>query len=114
MEELDKQYEEAARTLGADPWTIFRRVIFPELRSPLITGFGLAFARGIGEYGSVVFIAGNMPYQTEIAPLMIMSKLEQYDYYSAAAIALVLLVLSFAILFGINLWQWRLNQIRGL
>lgn len=114
LEELDRQYEEAAKTLGADQWTIFRRVIFPELLSPLLTGFGLAFARGIGEYGSVVFIAGNMPYQTEIAPLMIMSKLEQYDYYSAAAIALVLLVLSFVILFGINLWQWRLNQVRGL
>lgn len=114
LEELDGQYEEAARLLGAGRWTIFRRVIFPELLSPLLTGFGLAFARGIGEYGSVVFIAGNMPYKTEIAPLMIMSKLEQYDYYSAAAIALIMLVLSFVILFGINVWQWRLNRIRGI
>jgi sulfate transport system permease protein len=79
-----------------------------------LTGFGLAFARGVGEYGSVVFIAGNTPMKTEIAPLMIMSKLEQYDYYGATAIALVLLILSFLILFSINLIQWRMSRLKGI
>ena len=114
LQDLDIQYEEAAMMLGASRWTTFRRVLFPEIVPPLLTGFGLAFARGVGEYGSVVFIAGNTPYKTEIAPLMIMSKLEQYDYYAATAIALVMLLLSFLILFGINLWQWRLSRAHGI
>ena len=95
LRDLDPQVEEAASLLGAGDWLTFRRVIFPELVSPLLTGFSLAFARGVGEYGSVVFIAGNLPYETEIAPLLIMAKLEQFDYQAAAAIALVLLLLSF-------------------
>ena len=110
LEELDGQYEEAAEMLGAGRLRTFFKVIFPELLSPLLTGFGLAFARGIGEYGSVVFIAGNMPMKTEIAPLLIMSKLEQYDYAGATAIALVMLLLSFVILFSINLIQVHTNK----
>ena len=114
LKELDPQLEEAANLFGAGSWTIFRRVIFPELLPPLLTGFALAFARGIGEYGSVVFIAGNMPYETEIAPLMIMTKLEQFDYQSAAAIAIVMMILSLAILLGIHGWQARqLRKIGG-
>lgn len=97
--------------LGAGSWLTFRRVIFPELVSPLLSGSALAFARGIGEYGSVVFIAGNLPYETEIAPLLIMAKLEQFDYQAAAAIALVLMILSFAILLSINGYQrYRANS----
>ena len=115
LKELDPQLEEAANLFGAGNWTIFRRVIFPELVEPLLTGFALAFARGIGEYGSVVFIAGNMPYETEIAPLMIMTKLEQFDYQSAAAIAIVMMVLSLTILLGIHGWQSRqLKRIGGV
>ena len=110
LEELDGQYEEAAEMLGAGKVRTFFKVIFPELLSPLLTGFALAFARGIGEYGSVVFIAGNMPMKTEIAPLLIMSKLEQYDYGGATAIALVMLILSFIILFSINLIQVYTNK----
>ena len=114
LRELDPQLEEAANLFGADNWTIFSKVIFPELVSPLLTGFALAFARGIGEYGSVVFIAGNMPYETEIAPLMIMTKLEQFDYQSAAAIAIVMMVLSLAILLGIHGYQsHQLKKIGG-
>ena len=114
LKELDPQLEEAANLFGAGNWTIFSRVIFPELVSPLLTGFALAFARGIGEYGSVVFIAGNMPYETEIAPLMIMTKLEQFDYQSAAAIAIVMMVLSLTILLGIHSYQSRqLKKIGG-
>ena len=105
LKELDPQLEEAAQLFGADNLTIFRRVILPELVSPLMTGFALAFSRGVGEYGSVVFIAGNMPFETEIAPLMIMTKLEQFDYQSAAAIAIVMMVLSLAILLSIHGWQ---------
>ena len=114
LKELDPQLEEAANLFGAGNWTIFSKVIFPELISPLLTGFALAFARGIGEYGSVVFIAGNMPYETEIAPLMIMTKLEQFDYQSAAAIAIVMMVLSLTILLGIHSYQSRqLKKIGG-
>lgn len=102
LEKLDRQYEEAAVMLGADRIYIFFRVILPELFPALLAGFGLAFARGIGEYGSVVFIAGNIPYKTQIAPLLIMMKLEQYKYADAAAIALVLLVLSFTLMLVIN------------
>ena len=112
LRDLDPQLEEAARLYGTSNWTTFRRIIFPELLSPLLTGFALAFSRGIGEYGSVVFIAGNMPYETEIAPLMIMTKLEQFDYQSAAAIAIVMMVLSLTILLGIHGYQsYRLKSI---
>lgn len=105
LKNLDPQLEEAANLFGAGNFTIFSKIIFPELFSPLLTGFALAFARGIGEYGSVVFIAGNMPYETEIAPLMIMTKLEQFDYQSAAAIAIVMMILSLTILLLIHGFQ---------
>ena len=110
LEELDQGVEEAAATMGSYRWRTFRRVIFPELLPPLLTGFALAFARGIGEYGSVVFISGNMPMKTEIAPLLIMTKLEQYDYAGATAIALVLLILSFALLLLINYIQMHTSR----
>jgi sulfate transport system permease protein len=113
LKELDPQLEEAANLFGAKNWTIFSKIIFPELVPPLLTGFALAFARGIGEYGSVVFIAGNMPYETEIAPLMIMTKLEQFDYQSAAAIAIVMMILSLTILLGIHSYQARLLKKIG-
>lgn len=102
LEKLDRQYEEAAMMLGANKLYTFFRVILPELFPALLAGFGLAFARGIGEYGSVVFIAGNIPYETQIAPLLIMTKLEQYKYADATAIALVLLLISFLLMFLIN------------
>jgi sulfate transport system permease protein len=98
LEKFDRQYEEAAHMLGSTPMYTFWRVIFPEIFPALLSGFTLAFARGIGEYGSVVFIAGNTPYETEIAPLMIMSELQEYDYVSATSIALVMLALAFVIL----------------
>ncbi|WP_284639723.1 sulfate ABC transporter permease subunit CysT [Paenibacillus silviterrae] len=110
IEELEKEVEEAAVSLGAGRWNTFRKVIFPELLPPLLTGFTLAFARAVGEYGSVVFISGNMPMKTEIAPLMIMTKLEQYDYTGATAIALVMLTISFLMLLVINYLQWRTNR----
>ncbi|MED4600768.1 sulfate ABC transporter permease subunit CysT [Paenibacillus validus] len=110
IEELEKDVEEAAVSLGAGRWRTFRSIIFPALFPALITGFTLAFARGVGEYGSVVFIAGNMPMKTEIAPLLIMTKLEQYNYAGATAIALVMLLISFVTLFVINLIQWRANR----
>ncbi|AEI41619.1 sulfate ABC transporter permease subunit CysT [Paenibacillus mucilaginosus] len=110
MEELDKEVEEAAVSLGAGRWRTFTKVIFPALFPSLLTGFTLAFARAVGEYGSVVFISGNMPMKTEIAPLLIMTKLEQYDYAGATAIALVMLVISFITLLIINLLQWRANR----
>ena len=114
LEDLDNQYEEAATMLGASRIRIFFKVIFPEIAAPLLTGFGLAFARGVGEYGSVVFIAGNIPMKTEIAPLLIMSKLEQYDYSGAAAIAIVMLCTSFLILFAINVIQLRNNKLKQI
>ena len=106
LEELDAESEEAAASLGANRWQTFWRVILPTVLPALLTGFALAFARAIGEYGSVVFIAGNMPMKTEISSLLIITKLEQYDYAGATAIAVVLLVASFAILLAINLLQW--------
>jgi sulfate/thiosulfate transport system permease protein len=112
LQSLDAAIEEAAASLGASRWQTFRRVIFPELRPALLTGFALAFARALGEYGSVIFIAGNMPMRTEIAPLLIMIKLEQFDYAGATAIALLLLLISFALLLGINLLQRRLGRLR--
>jgi sulfate/thiosulfate transport system permease protein len=105
LEELDPSIEEAAAVLGATRWTTFRRVILPALLPAVLTGFALAFARGVGEYGSVVFISGNMPMRTEIAPLLIVTKLEQYDYAGATAIACVMLMVSFAALLVINLLQ---------
>jgi sulfate transport system permease protein len=102
LEKTDPQYEEAAVMLGAGKTRIFFSVVFPEIFPALLTGFGLAFARALGEYGSVVFIAGNAPFKTEIAPLLIMSKLQQYDYGGATAIALVMLIASFLILLLIN------------
>lgn len=98
LEKIDLQYEEAAMILGASRKTIFWKVIFPEILPALISGFTLAFARSIGEYGSVVFIAGNTPYETEIAPLLIMSELQEFDYEAATSIALVMLVIAFIIL----------------
>lgn len=106
LEACSKEVEQAAASLGASPWRIFSRVIFPEILPAILTGSALAFARGLGEYGSVVFISGNMPYKTEIVPLLIMTKLEQFDYVSASAIAVVFLFISFAIVFSINLLQW--------
>ena len=105
LEKVDPSYEEAARALGAGSASIFWKVIFPELKPALFTGAGLAFGRCLGEYGSVVFIAGNKPYYTEITPLIIMSELQEYDYASATAIALVMLAASFLILFLVNLIQ---------
>jgi sulfate transport system permease protein len=105
LEELDKEVEQAAATLGASEWQTFARVIMPALWPALLTGFALAFARAVGEYGSVIFIAGNMPMKSEIAPLLIITKLEQYDYSGATAIAVVMLILSFALMLGINALQ---------
>ena len=111
LEKLDPLYEEAAGILGASRGQIFRKVILPELRPAIFTGFGLAFGRCLGEYGSVVFIAGNKPFETEITPLMIMSELQEYDYSSATAIALVMLAAAFLILFLVNLIQIRNAKI---
>jgi sulfate/thiosulfate transport system permease protein len=107
LEDLEPELEEAAATLGADRWQSFRRVILPAVLPALITGFALAFARAVGEYGSVIFIAGNMPMVSEIAPLLIITKLEQYDYAGATAIAAVMLLISFGLLLFINWLQWR-------
>ncbi|MEN9849082.1 MAG: hypothetical protein RL368_1822 [Pseudomonadota bacterium] len=106
LQDLERELEEAAASLGATRWQTFKCVIFPSIFPPLLTGFALAFARGLGEYGSVVFIAGNMPMISEITPLLIITKLEQYDYTGATAIAVVMLVVSFILLFLINLLQW--------
>ncbi|GIP28267.1 sulfate ABC transporter permease [Paenibacillus sp. J23TS9] len=107
LQDAERDAEEASATLGAGRFRTFRMVILPGLVPPLLTGFALAFARGIGEYGSVVFISGNMPMKTEIAPLLIMSKLEQYDYAGAAAVAVLLLLISFLMLLVINsLQRW--------
>jgi sulfate transport system permease protein len=105
IEELDAELEEAAACLGANRWQTFSRVIFPILLPSVLTGFALAFARAVGEYGSIIFIAGNMPMVSEITPLLIMTKLEQYDYAGATAIALVMLLASFLMLLAINLLQ---------
>ena len=107
LQDFDAAVEEAAASLGANRWQTIIRVMMPELLPALLTGFALAFARGLGEYGSVVFIAGNMPLRTEITPLLIMMKLEQFDYAGATAIALVFLGLSFTLLLGINILQWK-------
>ena len=113
LEELEPELEEAAASLGANRWQTVTRVILPELLPPLITGFALAFARALGEYGSVVFISGNMPMRTEITPLLIITKLEQYDYHGATALAVVMLVASFCLLLVINLLQkWSRRYYR--
>ena len=111
LEDLDPESEEASASLGATRWQTFRSVILPTLRPALITGFALAFARGVGEYGSVVFISGNMPYKTEIAPILIVARLEEFAYGEATAIAVVLLIISFAMLILINrLERWSLRH----
>jgi sulfate transport system permease protein len=107
LADLDAEVEEAAAVLGATRWQTFRRVILPTLVPPALTGFALAFARGLGEYGSVIFISSNMPYRTEIAPMLIFSRLEEYAYGEAAAIAVVLLVMSFVLLAVVNLLERR-------
>ena len=106
LEDLDAEVEEAAASLGATRWQTLRRIIVPAILPALLTGFALSFARAIGEYGSVVFISGNMPMRTEIASLLIITKLEQYDYPGATAIAVVMLTASFVLLLGINVLQW--------
>jgi sulfate transport system permease protein len=103
--ELDKEVEEAASSLGANFYQIFRKVIFPSLRPALFTGFALAFARGLGEYGSIIFISSNMPYETEIVPLLIVKKLLQFDYRGASAIGVTMLVCAFLLLLCINFLQ---------
>jgi sulfate transport system permease protein len=112
LEDFDLQSEEAASSLGASSWQTFWRVIFPTVLPALLTGFTLAFARALGEYGSVIFIAGNMPMRTEITPLLIVTKLEQYDYAGATALAVVMLVVSFLSLLGINLLQWHSRRFQ--
>ncbi|KOS71775.1 sulfate ABC transporter permease [Lysinibacillus contaminans] len=110
LQNISAEIEEASASLGATRLQTFTKVIFPELAPAILTGFSLAFARALGEYGSVVFIAGNMPMKTEITPLIIMTKLEQYDYAGATAIATVMLVTSFVLLFTINIMQWLANR----
>ena len=105
LEDLDQEVEEAASCLGASRWQSFVRVTFPTMLPAILTGFALAFARAVGEYGSIIFIAGNMPMVSEITPLLIITKLEQYDYAGATAIATVMLVVSFLLLLSINLLQ---------
>ncbi|MFZ4396270.1 MAG: sulfate ABC transporter permease subunit CysT [Kiritimatiellia bacterium] len=110
LQQLDREIEEAAASLGASRWQTFRRVILPMVWPALLTGMTLAFARALGEYGSVVFISGNMPFRTEIAPLLIVTKLEQYDYAGATAIAVVMLCISFVLLFLLNTLQKRFTR----
>ncbi len=105
LEDLDPEVEEAAASLGASRWQAFRKIILPPLYPALITGFALTFARGVGEYGSVVFVSGNMPYKTEIAPILIVARLEEFAYGEATAIAVVLLLISFSMLVVINLLE---------
>lgn len=114
LADLETEVEEAAASLGASRWQTFQRIIFPALLPSLLTGFALSFARAIGEYGSVVFISGNMPYRTEITPLLIMTKLEQFDYAGAAALGSVMLLFSFILLLLINLLQhWSHKRTGG-
>jgi len=114
LEDAEKELEEAATCLGATRWQTFSRVIFPSIAPALLTGFAMAFARGVGEYGSVIFIAGNMPMVSEITPLIIISKLEQYDYAGATAVATVMLLVSFVLLLLINgLQTWQRKRSGG-
>jgi sulfate/thiosulfate transport system permease protein len=113
LEDVNRELEEAAATLGASRWQTFAKVILPIVLPALLTGFALAFARALGEYGSVIFIAGNMPMISEITPLLIITKLEQYDYAGATAIAVVMLVTSFALLLLINSLQTWARKRQG-
>jgi sulfate transport system permease protein len=114
LEDVDVSLEEAAESLGASRWMVFRRVILPTVLPALATGFTLALARAVGEYGSVIFIAGNLPMLTEITPLLIVIKLEQYDYLGAAALGLVMLLVSFVMLLSINAINgWRIRRVAG-
>lgn len=116
LEELDVDHEEAAASLGANRFQIFRHILLPPLWPAILTGFAMAFARALGEYGSVVFISGNMPFKTEIAPLVIMTKLEQFDYAGATALAMVMLIASFSLLFLLNrlqAWNSARTSSRG-
>jgi sulfate transport system permease protein len=110
LQDFEPEIEEAAASLGANRWQVFWRIIFPTLTPALITGFAIAFARALGEYGSVVFISSNIPMKTQIVPLLIMTKLEQYDYAGATALAVVMLVFSFILLLTINVLQWWTNR----
>jgi sulfate transport system permease protein len=114
LEDLDPSLEEAAAVLGASRWQVFTRVLAPTLFPPLLTGFTLAFARAVGEYGSIVFISGNLPFKTEITPFLIVTKLEEFDYPGATALAVVMLVFSFALLLAINLLQRWNGKRKGL
>lgn len=111
LEDIDKEIEEASASLGANRWQTFYKVIFPQISPALLTGFAMAFARALGEYGSVIFIAGNMPYISEIVPLVIIIKLEQYDYSGATALALVMLAASFVMLLVIN-WLQKWSRLK--
>ena len=114
LEDLGPEYEEAAATLGASPWQAFTRVVLPELRPALFTGTALSFTRSLGEFGAVIFIAGNMPWQTEITSLMIFIRLQEFDYAAASAIASLVLMASFVLLFAINTLQGRfMRRVRG-
>ena len=115
LEDLDAAEEEAASSLGASRWQVFHKIIFPNILPALITGFALAFARGVGEYGSVIFIAGNRPLVSEIVPLLIMTKLEQYDYVGATVIGMAMLIISFILLLAINALQaWTRRRAGAL
>ena len=114
LEDVNRELEEAAATLGASRWQTFRQVLLPIVMPALLTGFALAFARALGEYGSVIFIAGNIPMVSEIVPLLIISKLEQYDVGGATAIAVVMLLMSFAMLLVINLLQAWARRRQGM
>jgi sulfate transport system permease protein len=113
LEEIDSAMEEAAISLGASDWQVFARILAPICLPALVTGTALAFARAAGEYGSVIFIAGNMPMKTEIAALLVVTKLEEYDYTGASAIAVAMLALSFVVMLALNLLQWRLQRREG-
>ena len=110
LEDLEAETEEAAASLGANRWQTFSKIIFPAIWPALLTGFSLAFARAIGEYGSVIFIAGNLPFVSEITPLLIYIKLDEHEYAQATAIAVVMLIISFLLLFTINGLQWWFNR----
>ncbi|MEN9896741.1 MAG: hypothetical protein RLZZ66_390 [Pseudomonadota bacterium] len=113
LQEFDSRMEEAASSLGATRWQVFTKIIFPNIFPALLTGFALSFARGVGEYGSVIFISGNIPYISEILPLLIVTKLEQYDIAGATAIGLTMLVISFVLLFFINVLQHWVRRRSG-
>ena len=110
LEDLEAETEEAAASLGANRWQTFSKIVFPAIWPALLTGFSLAFARAIGEYGSVIFIAGNIPFVSEITPLIIYIKLDEHEYSQATAVAVVMLVISFLLLFAINGLQWWLGR----